>query len=254
MKDAIAPRSCRTGWPLLFFLPFLPLACEAGWAYCSVTVRAPDMPAAWSGAGGADAWELRWTWLGGAGGPVTLSPGQLAALALPRTGAAAIECRPAFGQRRGKPLGAMWPADRRADGSVEPDGPGGYAASLASALFRAGWDAARFDLGRFGREAALRMADPWDREPASFAAAVAEGRFRADRLNQPSRFSVTLGGIPCALASDSPWGGVLVPGQDGLAHIEMAAGLRRWFGSGYSLSVSVDASGSACWSLEPPGP
>ena len=215
-----------------------------------VTVIAPEFPAAWSG---ADAWELLCSGPGSTPRRARLLPGQRLGLVLSRTAPAAIECRPAFGRFLGLPLGSLWPLDAREDGSLAPDARGGYAAALAAALFRGGLDPG-FDLPRFAREAERRMADPWDRDPAGFAPEVAAGRFRADWLGQPERFAFTVGGLPCALAPDSPWGTALVPDPDGSATGSMAAGVRRWMGGGYCLAVSMDGEGSFAWALAGPDP
>jgi len=222
-------------------------SCAAPGSRMWVEVDLPPFPVAWVGAGG---WELSWT-DGVEGGTVRAGPGERVALALPRDGFATVTCAALFGDRKTLPLGALWPSGRRADGGLSPDAPGGYAAALALVLLRAGFDPAGFDLERFGSEAAARMADPWDLPPASLAPAVVQGRFRADHLRAPRTTPAVVAGLDGPLAPDSPWGAILAPGPDGTAAVDLGAAPRSWFGSGRTLTASIDATGRPAWTLAP---
>lgn len=212
-------------------------------------VELPDFPACWAG---ADAWELSWVSSDDSGQSLTIAPGSSVDLYLPRLDQAAILCSARFGSSRSLPYGAVWPLDRMQDGSIRVCASGGYAATLASVLYRAGSPCCWFDLGRFASEAVARLPDPWDIDPASLASIVAERRFSVDYLRQPEMVDVVIDGLGCAMSPDSPWGRVATPDGSGKALVRMACGrIRRWYGGGYELAVGVSAAGAASWTLAP---
>ncbi|MDX9957450.1 MAG: hypothetical protein RBT68_03315 [Spirochaetia bacterium] len=236
-------------------------ACTIPWPELSVSVVMPELPPAWSG---ADGWELDWRSLSTVGEACMACPGDTLVLPLPRTGFAAVRCRPVFGSFRGQPYGAIWPLDSSGldsgtlgsgtlvsepESTLVLDAGSGLAAELAFRLYQGGWDAAGFNFRRFAEEAELRMADPWDSDLAAVAQAVAEGRFRADYLKTPARIPVWISGLPGDMASDSPWGKSIQPDAQGLASIEASPGIHRWFGYAQELIVSVSSDGSAEWIL-----
>jgi hypothetical protein len=227
------------------------VACSPVWPELAVSVVLPEFPPAWSG---ADGWDLDWRSLSMTGAVRLSLPGDTLVLFLPRTGSAAIRCRPVFGSFRGHPYGSIWPLDAgtldsRPEGVLIPDAGGGLAAELAFRLYQGGWDAAGFNLRRFAQEAELRMADPWDGDLAVLAQAVAEGRFRADYLKAVELVPVLVSGLSEDLASDSPWGSAIRPDSYGQAIPAVAPGIHRWFGSAQELVVSVSSDGSAEWIL-----
>jgi len=214
-----------------------------------VVVELPEFPAGWSE---ADAWELSWVSADGTSAATILAPGAAADLCLPRLQEAALLCSARFGDSRSLPYGAVWPLDGRLDGTIRMSAFGGYAATLAAVLYRAGCPCCGFDMRRFVFEAATRLADPWDVDPAALAPIVAERRFSADYLRQPEMVEVVVDGLECAMSPDSPWSGAVMPDGSGHARVLAACGrVRRWFGGGYELVVGVSASGVASWTLGP---
>jgi len=215
-----------------------------------VAVFLPEFPLAWAG---ADAWELSWVADGVSGGPVRAKPGETAVLGLPRGREAAVSCRAVFGDELTLPYGAVWPQWLFDDMMVRLTAAGGYAATLAAALYRAGYRACAFDLPRFALEAEERLADPWDVDPATLAVIVAERRFRSDHLNDREREVVVVTGLPGTLAPDSPWGSVVVPDDTGAAIVEVSLDrVRRWMGGGYELTVCVSSGEGPAWTLSGP--
>ncbi len=215
-----------------------------------VQVVLPDLPSAWADAQG---WELSWLSFDDSGGPVRAAPGSALELRLPRGGEAAVLCRAVYGNARTLPYGAPWPQGLSDDGLLGLDAAGGYAASLAAAFYKAGYGTCPLDLPRFAREAEARLADPWDVDPASFSPVVAGLLFRVDYLRTPVRGQATVGGVPCTLAPDSPWGRRAVPDGSGNVALELAPGrVRRWIGGGYELAVSISTSGDVAWTLAGP--
>jgi len=221
-------------------------ACKAFWPVMAVPVQLPALPLAWSGAEG---WEVDWRSLDLVGESLLASPGDSLVLFLPRTGFAAVRCKPVFGSARGLPYGALWPQDSGPEIRLSPGPEGGLAAELAFRLYQGGYDPAKFNLRRFTLEAELRMTDPWDSDMASLARAAAEGRFRADYLKTPARYPLAVWGLPGPMAADSPWGQVLMPDDQGQASLTVSPGIHRWFGGAQELVVSVSAEGSTEWML-----
>jgi len=215
-----------------------------------VRVVLPDLPAVWAD---ADGWEVSWLSPDDTGGPFRAAPGSALELVLPRGGEAAVLCQAVYGSARTLPYGAPWPQGLSDDGILRLDAAGGYAASLAAAFYRAGCDICPLDLSRFAREAAERLADPWDIDPASFSPVVAGLAFRVDYLRAPVRAQAAIGGVPRALAPDSSWGRRAVPDGSGNVTLELAAGrVRRWIGGGYELAVSLSTSGDVAWTMAGP--
>jgi hypothetical protein len=124
---------------------------------------------------------------------------------------------------------------------------GGYRAEAARVLILAGVDPARFDLGRFSREALARLGDPWLRPPESFAESLAEESFRVTWLDPPPLHEVSAAGLPGPAASDSPFGSGLVPDGEGRASASLPPGVHRWFAAWGRVSVEVDEGGAAVW-------
>ncbi len=214
-----------------------------------VAIELPEFPAVWSK---ADAWELSWVSSDGTGSELDLAPGAVADVRLPRLREAALLCSARFGNSRSLPYGAVWPLDWRPDGTVSVSAIGGYAAALAAVLYRAGCTCCGLDLRRFAQEAAARLADPWDVDPAALAPVAAERRFSVDYLRQPAMVEVAVDGIGCAMVPDSPWSAVVVPDGSGHALVRVACGgIRRWYGGGYELVVGVSVSGVPSWTLGP---
>ena len=172
---------------------------------------------------------------------------------LPRDSEAAVFCRAVFGAGRTLPYGAVWPQGLSVDGDLLLSAAGGYAAALAAVFYRAGLGCSGFDLQRLAIEAEARLDDPWDLDPATLAAIVAERRFRVDHLNAPGRVSVSVSGFPGTLVSDSPWGKPAVPDESGAAIVELPPDtVRRWLGGGYVLSVGVSTRDGPAWTLSGP--
>lgn len=232
---------------LLLCLASLSLAsCKALWPVMAVRVSLPAMPPVWSG---ADGWELDWRCLDVRGEAMAANPGDTLVLFLPRTGFAAIRCKPVFGTSRGLPYGAIWPLETESRRELGLSPGGGFSAELAFRLYQGGYDAGDFNLGRLAREAELRVADPWDCDMGALAWAAAEGRFRADYLRAPGRSVVMVHGLPGWMAPASPWGKVLEPDAQGQVTLSASPGIHRWFGSDQELVVSVSSDGSSEWIL-----
>lgn len=231
-------------------LPSCSAATVLGAEACMhAAVEVPEFPAVWST---ADAWELSWVSADGAGAAMMLAPGSVADIRLPRLAEAALLCSARFGSSRSLPYGAIWPLDRLPDGSLAVTAIGGYAAALAAVLYRAGCTCCSLDLRRFVQEAAARLADPWDVDPAALAAVVAERRFSVEYLRPPPMVEVAVDGLDSPMAPDGPWSAAVVPDGSGHALVRVACGgVRRWFGGGYELVVGVSASGVASWTLGP---
>jgi len=223
----------------------------------TVRVEAPGLPAVWPE---AEAWELTWLIAPGRGspgpergGPLRLKPGQAVAIELPRSREAVFLAEAVLGAFRSLPYGAAWPQGLEEGGRLRLSAEGGYAASAAAALYRAGRRSCPLDLARLGASAAGRLTDPWDIDPVSLAAAIGGGGFRVDHLRSPRLERVALDGlaesISGSLAPDSPWGRPLAV-LGGVATAELAPGrVRRWLGGGYELSLVVSLEGEAAWTL-----
>lgn len=220
--------------------------CSLAWPSLLVRMTMPELPAVWVG---ARLWHVDWQTRGWASHDCA-APGETLLLKLPRTTMAAIRCWPVFAEGYGRPYGALWPAEatKGPDGMVLlPDAAGGLSAELAVRLYRAGLDPAGFDLPRFGREAEQRMSDPWSVDLSMLASALAQGRFRSDYFRNLPTYPVEVHGLGGLMAPDSPWASALLPDLLGVAQLSMAPGVRRWFGNGQELVVSVSADGAAVW-------
>jgi len=230
----------------------LSAACQLPDSMMNVGIAVPGLPAVWAEATG---WEVSCISCEGKSEAVYALPGAVVYLELPRSFEAAVMCTACFDTGRSLPYGASWPQGVAEDGLLYPSDSGGYACALAAVLYRGGATHAGFDLPRFAREAKARMDDPWDVDPGSFAAIVAEGRFRADHLKVPDPVAVTITGVPCPLSPDSPWGVVMEPDGEGTVNLDLAPGrIHLWQGGGYKLTVGVSGSGEASWTLLPSPP
>lgn len=217
----------------------------------NIPVLLPILPPCWADAEG---WELRWFAAGVSSIPIHAAPGTTVSLPLPRGEEAAIMCCAVFGNKRSLPYGAPWPQWLSDDGLLRPDAAGGFAASLAAPFYRAGCSCCGIDLRRLALEAKTRLEDPWDVDPSILTNIVAEGRFRVDYLVSTPVVKVTVTGLPCALASDSPWGSAIEPDSTGIADVCIAQDrVRRWFGGGYTLVLEASSSCACSWTLAGPG-
>lgn len=227
-------------------------ACGPTFGSMAVTVELPAFPEAWPG---ASAWVVSAAWAGGECCPVEAMPGEAVELRLPRSAEAAVLCAARIGAGLTKPYGAVWPQGFGADGLLRPSAPGGWAASAAVLLYRAGYRECGLDLPRLASEVEARMADPWDLEPAAILPAALDGRLRADHLKAPPSVEITvdLRRAGLVLASESPWGAAAEAGSDGLASVSVPLGsFRRWFGGAYELAAWTPDGGDPAWILRGP--
>jgi hypothetical protein len=200
---------------LLLVLPTVP----PGWA------SLPDLRMA-----------LTWRGSGGRLCSALASPGSRFRIEVERGLPQAILALPSSAGRGLLPAGAIYPGT--AGEELVLDWKGGYAASVALALGRAGVDPWGFDLARLAEEALSRCGDPWLFPALESARALAERDFRIDLFREPQRFPVILPG-PGPWAPESPL--APAPGQPAL----LPKGLWRFLGSGEELLVSVDPEGGA---------
>lgn len=227
----------------------LPSGLPVG-AGMKVMVRTPCFPKFWLE---ATAWELSWESAVASGETTLAAPGQVVELVLPRGIEAAVFCRAVFGADRSLPYGAVWPQGLSSDGSLMLSSAGGFAASLAANLYRAGLWQSGFDFQRFAVAAEDRLDDPWDIDPAILAVVVAERRFRLEHLNAPDTVAVTVSWLPGVLVPDSPWGKPAVPDETGATVVELPLDtVRRWLGGGYVLTVEVTSRDGPAWTLSGP--
>jgi len=207
------------------------------------TIRLPEFPEVWAG---AEYWELGWETESGSSGKIAARAGTCVPLELPIRAHALVFARAVYGSFSTKPYGALWPQDLGSDGFLEPSAAGGWCASLALPLLRAGWDLHGFNWKRLSGELAGRLNDPWEIAPSSFCGTVLEGKFRSDYLREPGmKLETAISGIVQAMYPSSPWGQVLVPDTDGAVRCAVSPGSYVWMNAGSCLRVSVSASGEA---------
>lgn len=226
---------------------FLAGACLVSPESMSIEICLTEFPETWSG---ADCWELCWETEDGSTGRVFASPGSKVSLDLPMAGSALIFTRALFGDNRTMPFGVIWPDGLEADGSLVPSAEGGWCASLALPLQRAGWDLRKFNWMKLRTALSARLSDAWVIDPETLCAALAEGKFRIDYLKEPqTRIETRVSGIGEILFPASPWGKILVPDADGAVQCGIPPGASVWIGSGTCLRLSASAAGEVIHTL-----
>jgi hypothetical protein len=249
-------------------------ACQAPWAPLpevgthKLELRLPELPASWSDLPGF-AFDVSWLDPGGVRRRVSVGPGATVEVEVARGAAQAILAVPRSHGRALLPAGALYPSSLSEEAAVPgaeigegafafPAGSdelrldwfGGYAAEAARILEAAGLDPARFDLARLRREAAMRVADPWEvLQPVEVCRRLVAGSFRADAFREGRRWQVSLPG-PGPWAPESPLAVAPLPaalpsGGSAPWSADLAEGIHRFVGETGELVVAVDGAGSA---------
>ncbi len=125
------------------------------------------------------------------------------------------------------------------------DWPGGYAASVASALLKGGLEPWAFDLSRLARGAVARSSDPWLVPCLEAARRLASLEFRIDAYAEPTRTAIRLPdqppGQPASWASESPFEPAPEFSEAAGSVAMLSEGLWRFLSPDGELLVSVDA-------------
>jgi hypothetical protein len=205
----------------------------------------PPAPAAWS-------WlpdlimEVTWKSAGGGLRTAFAKPGSTLRAEVERGLPQAILALPSSRGRELRPAGALYPeglaegrAGDDAGNSLVLDWTGGYAASVALALARAGIDPWCYDLSRLAREALVRCSDPWLIPATEAARRLSALEFRLDAYGEPARGALTLPGAG-PWAPESPF-----ENAPASSTVLLSEGLWRFLDSDGELFLAVDAEGRA---------
>jgi hypothetical protein len=233
-----------------------------------LSVRLPEAPAAWAFLPLLRL-ELRWRDADGGFRSLSASPGESLSIDVQRGLPQAILALPSSDGRELDPAGALYPealagrstGDSPSGAQLVLDWRGGYAASVALDLERAGLDPWAYDLSRLADQAVERCSDPWNVPPLGVASRLAAGDFRIDLFREPPRSAVTLPD-PGPWAPESPFAAAPLAspaGRDGAGQGSdaqgpiafLSEGLWRFVGTERELLVSVDAEGGASFALVP---
>ena len=204
----------------------------------------PPTPAAWSRLPDLLV-KVTWKTAGGGLRSALAKPGSTLRAEVDRGRPQAILALPISRGRELRPAGAFYPeglTDGRAGDAGDLlvlDWTGGYAASVAFALSRAGLDPWCYDLSRLAREAFARCSDPWLIPATEAARRLSALEFRLDAYKEPARHVLTLPG-PGPWAPESPF-----ENAPASSTVLLSEGLWRFLDSDGELILAVDAEGRA---------
>ena len=225
--------------------PFGPLAAER------LLLELPAAPEAWTG---LPELSFRLSWRDGEGRfrSAWLDAGSRLEVRVRRGLPQALLAEPYSLGRPLRPAGALYPVGLGKEGRLPLDWRGGWAASVFRTLEEGGEDPAAYDFGRLSRELEARGGDPWATlAPLAAAGLLASGRFRADRLDPPPRFPVSLPG-PGPWWPESPLAAGPAPDSEGGGWaVGLEPGFHRYYGPGRLLSAQVEATGEAMVLVSP---
>jgi hypothetical protein len=206
----------------------------------------PSPPESWAGLPDL-AMAVSWRDPDGRLRSTVTAPGSRISIEVERGHPQALIARPSSAGRTLSPAGALYPeALTRSRGSSYDDDRdalyldwiGGYAASIALALWSGGVDPWCYDLYRLADAALERSGDPWLISPLEAARRLSSLEFRIDAYKTPELMQVKLPD-PCPWAPESPFAAA------GTQVSLLPEGLWRFLGAEASLLVSVDSEGGS---------
>lgn len=215
------------------------------WHIHRLILRMPQVPAVWAHIA-PPVYEVRWQDETGQMRIAYVPSEQSIVISVLRGMSQPVLAFPLVYQKRMHPAGALYPAQLKNPGHLFParepdeldlDFEGGYIATLAETLIKAGFNPWTQPLERVKNDWTFQHADPWDLDPSLLALKLIDGTYSSAVFFQKSDSVEVSLPAPADWLPESPF--VFLQNADGTTDTKLGDGLHTFYRSDQTALVSV---------------